>query len=148
MWCNTSNGNALACATAARPLLRESARKKLDEFLTRVRFVNSPDSQFVFWVGEVVLFGSMLTQKPKVSDVDVSVRLDRKYKGDAFLKAADLRVSVAQQNGRSFRDILERAYWAESEVRLYLKNRSRSISMIEWNEEWLRTQPHEVIYRR
>lgn len=146
-WCNTSNGNALACATAARPLLRESAREKLEEFLTRVRFVNSPGSEFVFWAGEVVLFGSMLTQKPKVSDVDVSVRFDRKYEGEAFSKAADLRVS-ARQNGRSFRNILERAYWAESAVKLYLKNRSRSISMIEWNEEWLRTQPHEVIYRR
>jgi predicted nucleotidyltransferase len=148
MWRNTSNGNALAGASAARPLLRQSAQKKLDDFLTRVRFVNSPECEFVYWVEEVVLFGSMLKQKPRISDVDVSVRLDRKYEGEVFSKATDLRAKIAQRNGRSFRNIVERVYWGEFEVRLYLKNRSRSISMVEWNQKWLATQPHEIIYRR
>jgi len=85
-WRNTSKGNALACASAAPPLLRQSAQRKLDELLNRVRFVNSPECEFLYWVGEVVLFGRMLTQKARISDVDLSVRLDRKYKRGDLLE--------------------------------------------------------------
>ena len=60
MWQNTSNGNALASASAALPLHRESAHKRLDEFLGRVRLVNSRECDFAYLVGRVVLIGSML----------------------------------------------------------------------------------------
>ena len=90
----------------------------------------------------------MLTEKARVSDIDVSVRLDRKYQGDAFAKALDHRRRLAQRSGRSFKNSLDMICWPEREVWLHLKNRSRSISLIGWNEKWLGTQPHKVIYER
>lgn len=148
MWRNTSNGNAFAGATAAKPLRRESAQKSLDEFMERVRYVNSVDCPFISWIGKVVLLGSMLTDRPRVSDVDISVRLDRKYKGEAHSEASTERVQAAIRNGRHFPGYIQQLCWPEREIWLYLKNRVRSISLIEWNEDWLRTQPHKVLYER
>jgi len=148
MWENTSNGNALASASAALALHRESAEKRLEEFLGRVQFVNSPECEFAYLVAKVVLIGSMLSKKARVSDIDVSVRLDRKYVGDAFAKALEDRKRLAQQTGRSFKSSIDMIFWPEREVWLHLKDRSRSISLIAWDEKWLETQPHKVIYER
>ena len=57
-------------------------------------------------------------------------------------------VVLARQSGRSFRNILYELYWAEHEVRLFLKNRSRAISLVEWDAKWLAATPHKVIFRR
>lgn len=116
--------------------------------MDRVHFVNSPACDFLFWIEEVVLFGSMLTQQERVNDVDLCVRMERKIDGDAFSKAADRRSQLARQNGRSFRNMLDELYWAEHEVRLYLKNRSRAISLVQWDAKWLGRTAHQVIYRR
>lgn len=147
-WRNTSNGNTLACASAAKPLHRQSAKRKLDDFLNRVRFVNSPECEFLYWIEEVVLFGSMLTQKARLSDIDLSIRLEKKLEGEAFSQAANLRTRLARSKGRVFRNIVEEVCWSEREVILFVKNRSQAISLVEWNSEWLRDQAHEVIYRR
>jgi predicted nucleotidyltransferase len=147
-WQNTVKGNALASASAAKPLHRQSAQKKLDEFLDRVRLVNSLNCEFLCWVEEVVLFGSMLTRKMRLSDIDVSVRLERKLQGEAYTKAAALRTQLAIEKGRSFKSFIEELDWPEREVSLFLKNRSRAISMVRWNSDWLAAQTHQVIYRR
>jgi hypothetical protein len=55
---------------------------------------------------------------------------------------------MAQQQGRTFRNIVDEAYWPEREVRLFLKNRSRAISLVEWDVEWLAVTPHKIIFRR
>jgi predicted nucleotidyltransferase len=147
-WRNTTKGNALASASAAKSLCRQTADQKLREFLDRVHFVNSSGCDFLYWVEEVALFGSMLKQQQSVNDIDVCVRMERKLKGDAYSKAADLRRRMARQQGRTFRNILDEAYWPEREVRLFLKNRSRAISLVEWDVEWLAVTPHKIIYRR
>jgi hypothetical protein len=55
---------------------------------------------------------------------------------------------MAREQGRSFRNIVDEAYWPESEVRLFLKNSSRAISMVEWDVKWLAATPHKIILRR
>lgn len=147
-WRNTTKGNALACASAARSLRRQTADQKLGEFLDRVHFVNSPACDFLFWVEEVALFGSMLKQQQTVNDIDVSVRMERKLDGEAFSNAANFRSRMARQQGRTFRNIVDEVYWPEHEVRLFLKNRSRAISLVEWDAKWLAATPHKIIFRR
>lgn len=61
-WRNTTKGNALASASAAKLLRRQTADQKLSEFLDRVHFVNSPACEFLYWIEEVARFGSMLKQ--------------------------------------------------------------------------------------
>ncbi len=148
LWRNTSKGNALASASAATPLHRESAELKLKQFLDRVDHVNSEGCEFVYWIEEVVLLGSMLSDKQRVSDIDLSVLLKPKLEGDEHWRASKARSDLAQENGRSFPNYVDQLYWPENEVWRYLKNRSRSISLIEWNENWFKTQPHKFIYRR
>ncbi|HLH02729.1 MAG TPA: hypothetical protein VKX25_08160 [Bryobacteraceae bacterium] len=147
-WRNTTKGNALASASAAKSLRRQTADQKLRELLDRVHFVNSPACDFLYWVEEVALFGSMLKQQQSVNDIDVCVRIERKLDGEEYSKAADLRRRMAREQGRNFRNIVDEAYWPEREVRLFLKNRSRAISLVEWDANWLAATPHRVIFRR
>lgn len=148
-WRNTTKGNALGLASAARPLQRKTADRLLKAFLRRVHQLNEPDSGFLYTADQVALFGSMLTDKPRVSDIDLSVQICRKPvpNGD-WHAASQLRVKKAEQLGRQFRDFMETLIWPEVEVKLFLKNRSRGISLIEWNDEWLASQPHRIIYSR
>ena len=62
-WRNTTKAMQLARASAAKPLHRQTALKKLGEFMDRVHFVNSPACEFLFWIEEVALFGSRLPKK-------------------------------------------------------------------------------------
>ena len=100
-WRNTQKGNALAHASAAALLHRETAQRKLDEFLKRIRYVNSSECEFLYIVEKVVLLGSMLGEKQRVSDVDVSFQLVRKPVTD-YIQAGRLRVEEARKNGRHF----------------------------------------------
>lgn len=147
-WRNTTKGNALASASAAKSLRRQTADQKLSELLDRVHFVNSPACDFLYWVEEVALFGSMLKQQQSVNDIDVCVRMRRKLDGDAYSKAADLRRRMAREQGRTLRNIVDEAYWPEREVLLFLKNRSRAVSLVEWDANWLAATPHKIIFRR
>jgi hypothetical protein len=47
-WRDTTKGNAMASASAAKPLHRQTALKKLGEFMDRVHFVNSPACESYF----------------------------------------------------------------------------------------------------
>jgi hypothetical protein len=144
-WSNTIKGNALAGASAAPLVNRSTAEARLQEFLDRVEQVNLPTAPFALWVDRVVLLGSMLGTKERVSDVDLSIKLIHKPGYD--WRSQD-RVSIALSSGRRFGSFFEQLIWPTQEVLLYLRNRRRSLSFVEWNEEWINTQPHRVIYRR
>ncbi len=110
--------------------------------------MNSPDCDFLYWIEEVVVFGSILTNKSRLSDIDISIRLAKKLEAKEFSVAAERRTRLAAANGRSFRNIVDEVYWPEREVLLFVKSRSRAISLIEWNSKWLQEQDHRVLYRR
>jgi hypothetical protein len=86
-------------------------------------------------VEEVALFGNMLSEETSPSDIDVSVRLERKFEGEAFMKAVLLRTRLAIESGISFRNLTDEAYWTEHEFTLFLKNRSGAISLVRWNSD-------------
>ena len=144
----TVKGNAFANATAAHLLHRETAELAVKQLLERVAKVNAPDCSFMYTVETVVLFGSLLsTDRKRVSDADVSFELVRKPELD-FDRASNERVQAAREAGRQFRGFIEELCWPEREVKLFLKNRSRALSFVEWDLDWLRATPHKVIYRR
>ena len=76
-WRNTTLGNSFANATAARPVKRRVAERRLSEFLNRVRRVNAKPT-FLYRVTEVVVFGSYLPVKSKMGDVDLAIHLEPK----------------------------------------------------------------------
>ena len=139
-------GNAVANASAARPVLRKTAEKALSGFLDRVAEVKS-NPKWLCEISEVRLFGSMLTEKPRVSDVDLAFDLTRKSECiDDFDSLCDQRVADALRAGRRFASSLDQIFWPEQEVRLYLKSRSRILSFSPLTEPEKLDAPYKVIY--
>ena len=128
-WRNTIKGNALSQASAAKPVSRKTAERLLREFLGRVDNVNN-DSQFLYKVNKVVLFGSYLTNEDKLNDIDLAVEL--KFKEQNLERRKELiheRINEARKNGKIFRSFLEEICWPEIEVRKFLKSGSRTLSI-------------------
>lgn len=128
-WSNTVKGNALALATTAQPISRESAEKKVQEFLQRVYRVKD-DPYYLYEVAEVILFGSYLTSAKKLNDIDIAVRIIPKEKNSSTQEILNQkRIKEAIQKGRRFSNFLEELSWPQTEVLRFLKFRSRSISL-------------------
>ena len=128
-WVNTLEGNALAQATAAKPVTRATAEKNVTAFLDRVRQVNE-DEYFLYRVTRVVVFGSYLTDQNKLNDVDLGVELEPKYSDrDVQRKHEQERIQQALNEGRTFRHYVAQLTWPEHETQLFLKSRSRTISL-------------------
>ena len=145
-WRLTVKGYALANAKATKPLTRETAERKLSEFMDRVRHVNS-SHDFLYKVKKVVLFGSYRTSRPRIGDIDLTVEYGRKIGNrEEFERLMKEKVEQAYQNGRIFRSYSDELEWPEREVRLYLKSRSRAISVHSINDRILDEAPQEVIY--
>ena len=126
---NTLKGNSLACASAAKPLTRATANKNIAEFLERVREVNT-NNHFLFKVIKVEIFGSFLTSKERISDIDLIIYLKKKINDhELYDKAYREKIDQAIANGRSFSNVGDKPCWPEHEVKLFLKSRSRAISL-------------------
>lgn len=145
-WQNTLNGNALAKATAAKPIKRETAERKLTEFLERVKRVNT-DEHFLYRVTKVVLFGSYLSEKKNLGDIDLAIGYAAKeLNKDKFRKICNERIEEAKQNGRYFSTDIDELFWPTQEVKLFLKARSRSISLGDIEDGILLDCENKVIY--
>jgi len=127
-WRNTTLGNSFANATAARPVKRKVAEQRLAEFMERVRHVNAKPA-FLYRVTEVVVFGSYLSRKLKMGDVDLAIHLEPKpeYR-DGWAERALAHAAEAEARGRRFSRFADRLSWAEQETRMFLKAGSRSLS--------------------
>jgi hypothetical protein len=131
----TIKGQALANASAARPLHRKTAERLLAQFLERVQRVNNTQ-EYVYRVEHVVLFGSMLSDIDRLGDVDVAVQLQPKIdkKDDAFQEWGMARRRAAEVKGRNFRGVFDWAMWPTHEVFLQLKARSSGLSLHDFCE--------------
>ena len=123
------NGRSLALASFAPLLKRSTAQRKIDELLERVRTANR-DSYYLYRVARVLLFGSMLGDSERVGDVDLVVELEPKTEDRGRREAEELaRIRAAIKSGRRFSNILEQLHWPRYEVLLFLKSRSRGLSL-------------------
>lgn len=145
VWKNTVRGNGFGQAVAAKPLWRETAEKRLEQFLARVEAVRTAD--FAYKVKRVILFGSYLTSQERINDIDLCVSLAPKEKDGARQDAWERRrIDEAVRAGRSFRDMIDRVCWPQLEVRQFLKARSRSLSLHGSDDEIWKRCAHRVIY--
>lgn len=145
-WKNTTQGNALALSSAAKPISRTTAERKLKEFLERVIEVRN-SKYYLYKVTKVVIFGSYLTGKEKINDVDISISLAPKEKNvQRMRKLAERRTNEAFSQGKVFRNLIEQLFWPQLEVINFLKGRSRSIGLHQ-DEEVIKQSNHKVIYR-
>ncbi len=142
----TVKGRGLARASAAKPISRATAGAALAGFLERCEVVRR-DPSYLFTVAKAVLFGSMLTDKPKVSDVDIAIQLVAKEK-DATLHAELEREQTrdAMRHGRRFSNMVEEIFWPQTRVRMFLKGRSRVIQFSEITDGVLKLVATRVIF--
>lgn len=145
-WKLTVKGGALGNALFSAPVSRQTAQKRLDEFMNRVRQVNM-DSRFLYRVGKVVVFGSFITGASHVGDLDLAIEL-RPKEPDGKKHAALLLARAAQAagNGRQFHNFVERLTFGHDEVRLFLKGRSRILQLTDCNDGVLKIAESRVIY--
>jgi hypothetical protein len=126
----TVAGNALAMATARRPVLRRSADKAVGELVERAAAINA-DPGYVYMVEWLELFGSYLNgDVDRLGDVDVYFRLARRYDGDEHLLKARERSRQAERTGRSFPTFESRLTWPYTEVMRALRGNSAIISLV------------------
>jgi hypothetical protein len=149
-WGHTIKGNALANASAARPIKRATAERRLHEFLERVQAVNATSSRYLYRVERVALFGSLLGDGEYVGDVDLAVLLrptipDRKK----FFPHLQRRGEEGLLAGKTSSDPMDKFTWSETEVWIFLKGSCRALSLCEFSKEWLRwIAPYRIIYKR
>lgn len=130
----TIKGQALANASAARPIHRKTAERLLEQFLERVQRVNSTE-EYAYRVEHVVLFGSMLTDTERLGDVDVAIQLEPKVSEDSSHERwCTARRRAAEAKGRNFHGVLGWAMWPTQEILLHLKARSRGLSLHDFSE--------------
>ena len=144
-WTATAKAKELQFESRGR-LTRAKADGLVAELLTRVRVVNR-DPKYAFNVDAVVLFGSYLSSRDRIGDVDVAIALrPRLQKKDA----QNALEEAARSRGPRSRNIVEHAFKPRREVRQVLKAKSpwldvRDISELE-DVLQHRNVPYSVIF--
>jgi DNA-binding MarR family transcriptional regulator len=145
-WKRTIKGGALCNALFSTPVSRRTAETKLQEFMDRVHEVNA-NSRFLYRVDKVVLFGSFLTDAPQVGDLDLAVQLSPKEADcEKHAQLVQARAADAAGRGKQFPSFIDRLTFAYSEVRSFLKARSRIIQLSDCTDGILKTTETRVIY--
>jgi len=139
-WEATTKGNALAMATAAAPLRRETAGRLIEDLVKRAHLLNADDN-WAYRVTILVVFGSYVRGVERPNDVDVGCELRPRWSGERQRQLEQLR-----RNKRGgFRNISEWATWPRLQVYRYLRARARGLSIHEL-EDWVRSTEHRVVF--
>jgi len=142
----TDQGTSLAQASAAAPLRRATAERKLREFMARVEQVNQSE-EFAYRVNRVVLFGSYLTAAERVNDIDLAVELAPRWDGfDVGIQDQKEQERVRLAPRHRTGNALAVEQWPWREVFLFLKARDRSFSLHDTQDPILYGIPKRVLY--
>ncbi len=142
-------GRSLRLARAVPPITRQKADCIVEEFMARVREVNS-NKKYVYKVDKVLLFGSYIRpDATELNDVDIAVEIIHKFDNpDIRQKKNDEYIKAAIRSGRRFNDWLDQMFCPEVDVKKFLKNRSRYISLHPMHDEVLKiTETKQIYYR-
>ncbi|MFP5236650.1 MAG: nucleotidyltransferase domain-containing protein [Acidobacteriota bacterium] len=121
----TKLGEEFARASGAKRLKRETAAQTLERFMSRVAKVNA-DARFLVRVTRVVVYGSFVRGEETVGDLDLAVGYESKVTGEERKEAFKKHFKASGRVGRGLLDVWQ---WPELEVKLFLKNRKRTISL-------------------
>lgn len=121
----TKLGEEFARASGAKRLKRDTAAQTLVSFMSRVAEVNA-DPRFLVRVTRVVVYGSYVRGEETVGDLDIAVDYESKLTGEERKEAFKKHFKASGRIGRGVLDVWQ---WPELEVKLFLKNRKRTISL-------------------
>ncbi len=124
----TDKGLELVRASASGTIKRRTAETALTGMLQRVEQYNS-DEDKILTIDAVVVFGSFLSTKEELGDLDVAV----KYHDRTGADRAKSAYAYAERSGRSFSNFVEFLAWPDTEMCQILKARKRTIKIQNWN---------------
>ena len=129
VWEVTLKGSALRIAKAGKPIKRSTAERLVAEFLDRVEKANR-QHYYAYRITRVLVFGSYLSDRPDLGDIDLGVELTPKWPKEGSYEALTRpRIEAAIEAGRRFRSSMDYFGWPRTEIALFLKNRSRALSL-------------------
>ncbi len=130
----TEKGRRFGIANASKPISRQKATKLLNELIERAKSINE-NGELIYFVESIKVFGSYLSDKDTLGDLDVGVKLSRKHKPGDFTKHNQKRIALAKANGRQFSNSTEQLHWPHREVMLMLKGKQRGLSLHDEDED-------------
>lgn len=130
----TIKGRRLGITKVNPPISREKATQLLNELIDRAKAINAND-ELVYFVESLKVFGSYLSDKAVLGDLDVGIKLIRKYDSDKFAQKSQERSDLAIESGRRFSNSTDELFWSETEVLLMLKARQRGLSLHKEDED-------------
>jgi hypothetical protein len=124
-WVTTIKGNALANASFLS-FKRTAAEKQLQGIIERAQTYNA-DPTKVRTVTQLIVFGSYLnSEQETLGDLDVAYHIVHRFQDDEFDKKEK---EFHANSDRRFSSFFEQLSWPDTELHLYLKNRSSMISL-------------------
>jgi len=142
----TDKGNTLAKATARKPILRNTAERKIKEFVVRVIEVRD-NNYYLFKVKQAAIFGSYLTNVERLSDIDIAVEIvPKENDSEKHRILVEKRIKEVQLAGRRFKSYLEALFWPRIEVEQFLRARSSSISLEAFDDKAFDKENSKIIF--
>jgi predicted transcriptional regulator len=123
----TLKGRRFGISKAIPAISRQKATQLLNDLIKRAEDINS-NKELAYFVEQIKVFGSYLTDKEKLGDLDVGVKISGR-KCDDVMALRQKRVSLAIANGKYFDSYMDQVYYPLLEVELMLKNKQRSLSL-------------------
>jgi predicted nucleotidyltransferase len=118
-WTATPKAKELQFESRGR-LTRVKADGLVGQLLARVRAVND-DPKYAFKIDSVVLFGSYLSDRDRIGDIDVAIALRPRLQKKDAQKALE---EAARSRGPESRNLVEHLFRPQREVRQAVKARS------------------------
>jgi predicted nucleotidyltransferase len=129
-FCLTSKGLALSSATL-RAISRATAAKHLSELLRRVPEICG-DPLHAYTVNAVMVFGSFLSEKQKLGDIDVAVHLEvKRSTEDEYRRRLDGLLARAWLEGRTPSNVVDASCWPRLDVFRDLRRSLRQLRLHE-----------------
>ncbi len=124
----TEKGRRFGVASANPPITREKADRLLKELIERAMSINANDD-YACYVERLSVFGSYLSDKASLGDLDIFYKITPKYEGAQYMERRNQRIRLAFKAGRVFPNYVEKICWPEREVLLALKTRKKGLSL-------------------
>jgi hypothetical protein len=148
LWRNTIKGNAVSMAKFIKPITREKAESILKSFLERVAALNA-DPYYLIGIRKVEVFGSYQSEAKSVNDIDLVVYYE--WKGNPSeeerSRLTQMRSQEAQRKGRRFPNMVERLFWPQSEVKLYITAKEPRLSLHTPDDDIVNVVQKKVLYQ-
>ncbi|MVM32058.1 hypothetical protein GO755_18555 [Spirosoma sp. HMF4905] len=140
-------GRSLRLARAVPRISRQKADQILAEFMKRVEEVNC-NEKYVHKITKVILFGSYIRpDSTDLGDVDIAVEITSKFNDpEVRRKKGQEYTRAAMKSGRHIGGFLEQLCFPESDLKVFLRNKSRYISLHPIDDEVLKETETLQIY--